>query len=179
MEVELLNRSKQFEQALVVLNDAHQAYPDSADLRYSRAMISEKLGDFDLLESDLSHIIEKNPKNATALNALGYTLADHTERLDEALALIEKARIISPKDPAIIDSLGWVYFRMGKINESLKLLEQAYKVFPDPEVAAHLGEVLWEMGEHDKARDIWQQGLKKQPTNKIIQDTLDRLQVQL
>ena len=179
MEVDLLNRSKQFEQSLVVLNDALQAYPDSTDLRYSRAMISEKLGDFDLLESDLSHIIEKNPKNATALNALGYTLADHTERLDEALALIEKARIISPKDPAIIDSLGWVYFRMGKINESLKLLEQAYKVFPDPEVAAHLGEVLWEMGEHDKARDIWQQGLKKQPTNKIIQDTLDRLQVQL
>jgi tetratricopeptide (TPR) repeat protein len=179
MEVELLNRSNQFEQSLDVLNDALEAYPDSTDLRYSRAMIAEKLGNIDQLEADLEHIIKKDPKNATALNALGYTLADHTERLEEALALIEKARLISPKDPAIIDSLGWVYYKMGKVNESLKLLEEAYKVFPDPEVAAHLGEVLWQMGEHNKARDIWQQGLKKQPSNKIIQNTLDRLQVQL
>lgn len=179
MEVELLNRSKQYDDSMLVLNDALEAYPDNTDLRYSRAMVSEKLGNISQLELDLGHIIEKNPKNATALNALGYTLADHTDRLDEALSLIKQAQALAPKDPAIIDSLGWVYYRMGRIEESLKLLEQAYKVFPDPEVAAHLGEVLWQLGEHDKARDIWQQGLKKQPTNKIIQDTLDRLQVQL
>lgn len=179
MEVDLLNRTQQYEASLKVLNDALEAYADNTDLRYSRAMVSEKLGNIDQLEKDLGYIIEKNPKNATALNALGYTLADHTRRLDEALDLIQQARALSPTDPAIIDSLGWVYYRMGKIDESLKLLEEAYKVFPDPEVAAHLGEVLWQMGEHDKARDIWQEGLQKQPASKIIKDTLDRLQVQL
>lgn len=179
MEVDLLNRTHQYEASLEVLNDALKAYADNTDLRYSRAMVSEKLGNIDQLEEDLGYIIEKNPKNATALNALGYTLADHTRRLDEALDLIQQARALSPTDPAIIDSLGWVYYRMGKIDESLKLLEEAYKVFPDPEVAAHLGEVLWQMGEHDKARDIWQEGLQKQPASQIIKDTLDRLQVQL
>ena len=179
MEVDLLNRTHQYEASLEVLNDALKAYADNTDLRYSRAMVSEKLGNIDQLEEDLGYIIEKNPKNATALNALGYTLADHTRRLDEALDLIQQARALSPTDPAIIDSLGWVYYRMGKIDESLKLLEEAYKVFPDPEVAAHLGEVLWQMDEHDKARDIWQEGLQKQPASQIIKDTLDRLQVQL
>jgi tetratricopeptide (TPR) repeat protein len=179
MEVELFNRTEQYESSLGVLNEALEAYTDNTDLRYSRAMVSEQLGDIRQLEEDLGYIIEKDPKNATALNALGYTLADRTERLDEALELIQKARLISPKDPAITDSLGWVYFKMGRIEESLKLLEDAYKAFPDPEVAAHLGEVLWESGQFNKAREIWQEGLKKQPTSKIIANTLDRLQVQL
>jgi tetratricopeptide (TPR) repeat protein len=179
MEVDLLNRRHQYEESLTVLDEALTVYADNTDLRYSRAMVSEKLGDIAQLEKDLAYIIAKNPKNATALNALGYTLADHTERLDEALILIQAAQALSPKDPAIMDSLGWVYYRMGRTDESLKLLEDAYKVFPDPEVAAHLGEVLWQTGQHDKARDIWQEGLKKQPASKIINDTLDRLQVQL
>jgi tetratricopeptide (TPR) repeat protein len=179
MEVDLLNRRHQYKESLTVLDEALTVYADNTDLRYSRAMVSEKLGDIAQLEKDLAYIIAKNPKNATALNALGYTLADHTERLDEALTLIQAAQALSPKDPAIMDSLGWVYYRMGRTDESLKLLENAYKVFPDPEVAAHLGEVLWQTGQHDKARDIWQEGLKKQPTSKIINDTLDRLQVRL
>ena len=179
MEVELLNKTKQYKASLEVLNDALDAYSDNTDLRYSRAMVSEKLGNFNQLEEDLGYIIKNNPNNATALNALGYTLADNTSRLDEALSLIQQARALSPSDPAITDSLGWVYYRLGKIDEALKLLEEAYKVFPDPEVAAHLGEVLWQKGQHDKARDIWQEGLKKQPSSQIIKDTLDRLQVQL
>lgn len=179
MEVELLNRSQQYKASLAVLDEALTAFADNVDLRYSRAMISEKLGNFDQLEEDLGHIIKNDPKNATALNALGYTLADHSTRLDEALSLIQQAKTLAPDDPAITDSLGWVYYRMGRIDEALSLLEEAYKVFPDPEVAAHLGEVLWHKGEFDKARDIWQEGLQKQPSSKIIKDTLDRLQVQL
>jgi tetratricopeptide (TPR) repeat protein len=179
MEVELLNKTEQYKASLDVLNDALDAYADNTDLRYSRAMVSEQLGDINQLEEDLAYIIERDPQNATALNALGYTLADRTKRLDEALELILKARSIAPTDPAIIDSLGWVYYKMGRTEESLKLLEEAYKTFPDPEVAAHLGEVLWQSGQFDKAREIWQEGLKKQPTSKIITNTLDRLQVQL
>ncbi len=177
MEVELLNRTGQFEKSLQVLNDALKAYADNTDLRYSRAMVSEKLGNIDQLESDLSYIIDKNPKNATALNALGYTLADHTERLDEALKLIKQARIIAPKDPAIIDSLGWVYFRMGRLQESLELLKQAYSSFPDAEVAAHLGEVLWALGQQTEAREIWQKSFIKQPESQILKETLGRFKV--
>lgn len=179
MEVELLNKTEQYKASLDVLNDALDAYADNTDLRYSRAMVSEQLGNINQLEEDLVYIIERDPQNATALNALGYTLADKTKRLDEALELIQKARSIAPTDPAITDSLGWVYYKMGRTEESLKLLEEAYKTFPDPEVAAHLGEVLWQSGQFDKAREIWQEGLKKQPTSKIITNTLDRLQVQL
>lgn len=179
MEVEILNRTGQFEESIKVLNSALTAYADDTDLRYSRAMVSEKLGNLDQLEKDLGYIIDRDPENATALNALGYTLADRTARLEEALKLIEKARNIAPSDPAIIDSLGWVYFRMGRLQEALTLLKQAYEAFPDPEVAAHLGEVLWILGKHDQAKEIWQQGLQKKPNSQIIRDTLDRLQVQL
>ena len=128
---------------------------------------------------DLAFIIDKNPKNATALNALGYTLADRTKRLDEALKLIQQARAIAPSDPAIMDSLGWVYFRLGRMQESLELLKKAYVDFPDAEVAAHLGEVLWVMGLHKEAREIWNQGIKKQPKSQILLDTLSRLEVKL
>jgi len=179
MEVEILNRTGQFEESIKVLNAALGAYGDDTDLRYSRAMVSEKLGNIDQLEKDLAYIIDRDPENATALNALGYTLADRTARLDEALRLIEKARNIAPSDPAIIDSLGWVYYRMGRLQEALSLLQQAYEAFPDPEVAAHLGEVLWILGKHDQAKEIWQQGLQKKPNSQIIRDTLDRLKVQL
>lgn len=179
MEVELLNRTEQFQASLEVLNDALKAYADNTDLRYSRAMVSEKLGNIDQLEQDLSHIIDLNPKNATALNALGYTLADRTKRLDEALKLIQQARIIAPSDPAIIDSLGWVYFRMGNFEKSLELLKTAYANFPDAEVAAHLGEVMWAMGLKEEAIEIWKKGLEKQPESKILQDTLSRLEVNL
>lgn len=178
MEVELLNRSGQFEESLLVLNDALSAYTDNTELRYSRAMVSEKLGNYDQLESDLAYIIDKDPDNATALNALGYTLADRSRRLEDALTYIKKARDLAPKDPAIIDSLGWVYYRLGRMQEALDLLQQAYALFPDGEVAAHLGEVLWAMGKKEKAVEIWEKALENQPEHRIIIQTLDRLQVQ-
>ena len=179
MEVDILNRTGQYDASLAVLNAALSAYQDSTDLRYSRAMVSEKLGNLEQLEQDLEHIISLEPDNATALNALGYTLADRSTRLDEAQALIEKALIIAPKDPAILDSLGWVYFRLGKLKESLELLQQAFAMFPDAEVAAHLGEVLWAMGDKKQAKSVWRKALDKTPESQILNDTLLRLEVDL
>jgi tetratricopeptide (TPR) repeat protein len=177
MEVDILNRSGQYDASLKVLNTALKAYKDSTDLRYSRAMVAEKLGNLDQLEQDLKYIINLEPDNATALNALGYTLADRTSRLGEALDLIEKALKIAPKDPAILDSLGWVYYRMGKLKEALTLLEQAFELFPDAEVAAHLGEVLWAMKNETQAKSVWRKALDKTPDSQILKDTLLRLEV--
>lgn len=179
MEVDILNRSGEYDASLKVLNAALKAYQDSTDLRYSRAMVAEKLGNLDQLEKDLNHIISLEPDNATALNALGYTLADRTSRLDEALVLIEKALQLAPKDPAILDSLGWVYFRMGKLKQALSLLEQAFALFPDAEVAAHLGEVLWALEDRAQAKAIWSKALNKTPDSDILKDTLLRLEVDL
>lgn len=179
MEVDILNRTGQYDASLTVLNAALNAYQDSTDLRYSRAMVAEKLGNMEQLEKDLEHIISLEPDNATALNALGYTLADRSTRLDEAQALIEKALTIAPKDPAILDSLGWVYFRLGKLKDALDLLQQAFAMFPDAEVAAHLGEVLWAMGDKLEAKDVWRKALEKTPDSQILKDTLLRLEVEL
>lgn len=179
MEVDILNRSGQYDASLVVLNSALKAYQDSTELRYSRAMVAEKLGKLDQLEVDLSHIINLEPDNATALNALGYTLADRTSRLDEALKLIEKALKIAPKDPAILDSLGWVYYRMGKLKDALVLLEQAFELFPDAEVAAHLGEVLWALEDRAQAKAVWRKALEQSPDSDILKNTLLRLEVDL
>ena len=179
MEVDILNRSGEYDASLKVLNSALKAYQDSTDLRYSRAMVAEKLGNLDQLEQDLSHIISLEPDNATALNALGYTLADRTSRLDEALLLIEKALKLAPKDPAILDSLGWVYYRMGKLKQALTLLEQAFALFPDAEVAAHLGEVLWALEDRAQAKAIWSKALNTAPDSQILKDTLLRLEVDL
>lgn len=179
MEVDILNRTKQYDASLKVLNAALAAHQDSTDLRYSRAMVSEKLGNLSQLEQDLEHIISLDPNNATALNALGYTLADRTSRLDEALKLIKKALAIAPKDPAILDSLGWVYYRMGRLQDALKLLQQAFEVFPDAEIAAHLGEVHWALDDKQTAKDIWKNALEKTPDSEIIKDTLLRLEVEL
>lgn len=175
MEVELLNRQKRYDDAADLLNEALSDYQDNVDLRYSRAMVAEKLGNYPQLEQDLTFIINAEPENATALNALGYTLADRAQRLEEALKLIQRARELAPEDPAILDSLGWVYFRLGKLQEALNNLRQAYNLMPDPEIAAHLGEVLWQQGMFKEARNIWEEALSKQPNNLIIKRTMERL----
>jgi Flp pilus assembly protein TadD len=138
-------------------------------------MLAEKRGDLALLESDLRFILEREPDNAMALNALGYTLADRTTRFSEAKALIEQAHQLDPNDPAIIDSLGWVNYRLGNLTEAERLLRKALKQFPDQEVAAHLGEVLWAQGKQKEARQVWRDALKAQPDSKILRSTLQRL----
>lgn len=170
----LMNLNK-LPQAFDVVNNALDPESPSINLMYARAMIAEQMDDLAQMEADFKHIISIQPLNASALNALGYTLANKTDRSEEALSLLTRANKIAPDDPAIIDSLGWVYYRMGNIDKSLQLLKQAYNAYPDHEVAAHLGEVLWVQGFHEQARSIWQEGLSDEPESKIVLETIERL----
>lgn len=146
-----------------------------SELLYTRAMLAEKIGRMDVVERDLRRIIAAEPDNAQALNALGYTLADRTTRYDEALALIEKALALSPEDFYILDSMGWVLYRMGRLDDAVGFLERAREQRNDPEVAAHLGEVLWVMGNHAAARTVWEAALKDTPNDKRLLDVIKRL----
>ncbi|GAA6135631.1 tetratricopeptide repeat protein [Oceaniserpentilla sp. 4NH20-0058] len=179
MEIDVLNRTNQPLAAMEVSNKGISLYPNNKKMRYARAMVAEKLGQLSVLEADLQHIIEIDPNNSIALNALGYTLADRNIRLQEALSFIQQAQAINPKDPAIMDSLGWVYFRLGQFDQSITLLVQAFEIFPDAEVAAHLGEVLWSTGKHQQAKDIWKKALEKEPQSSILLQTLQRLDIDL
>jgi tetratricopeptide (TPR) repeat protein len=142
--------------------------PQSYELLYDRAMAAEKLDKLEVLEIDLRKVIRMKPDYAHAYNALGYTLADRTDRLAEAKELIEKAYKLSPDDPFILDSLGWVYYRMGDTQSALKHLQDAYVSRSDPEIAAHLGEVMWSSGKHDEAQKIWRAALKENPNHETL-----------
>lgn len=175
IEAEALTSNKQPEQAWQVLQQALEQFPDDLNLLYTRAMLAEKRDDLDQLEQDLRFILEREPDNSMALNALGYTLADRTTRYAEAKVLIEQALQLNPQDPAILDSLGWVNYRLGNLDEAERLLRQALERFPDHEVAAHLGEVLWAQGKQREARKVWGKALKQQPDSTILRSTLLRL----
>ncbi|VVN73232.1 tetratricopeptide repeat protein [Pseudomonas fluorescens] len=175
IEAETLSANKQGELAWKVLQQALQQYPDDLNLLYTRAMQAEKRNDLAQMEKDLRLIIQRDPDNAMALNALGYTLSDRTTRYAEAKALIEQAHQLTPEDPAVLDSLGWVNFRLGNLDEAERLLRQALERFPDQEVAAHLGEVLWANGKQREARQIWGKFLKDQPDSPILRSTIKRL----
>ena len=175
IEAEALANHQHVDSAWLRINQALKQMPEDSSLLYTRAMIADKRNDLAQLETDLRLIIERNPNNAMALNALGYTLADRTDRLDEARQLIEKAHQIEPNDAAITDSLGWVYYRLGDLATAERLLREAYNAFPDAEVAAHLGEVLWQLGKHKQAQHVWNTALKSQPNNPILLETIQRL----
>lgn len=160
-----------------VLSDALALTPTSSDLLYARAMLYDKQDQLPATERDLRAIIKNEPENAAALNALGYILADRTERFDEASELLLKAISLSPNDAAILDSVGWLHYRTGDYPEALIYLRRAFQLYPDAEIAAHLGEVLWVINERQEALDIWQQGLTLTPESDIIKTTMDRLQV--
>ncbi|TBV01210.1 tetratricopeptide repeat protein [Phytopseudomonas dryadis] len=175
IESESLANQRQGERAWQLIQQALEQYPDDLNLLYTRAMLAEPRGDLKQLERDLRFILVRDPENAMALNALGYTLADRTERHQEGLELIQRANELNPNDPAILDSLGWANFRLGKLDEAERLLRQAFERFPDHEVAAHLGEVLWAQGKQREARKIWRDALKEQPDSEILRSTLLRL----
>lgn len=175
IEADILGSAGQMQASLAVLNAGIDAYPDSASLRYARSMLGQKQSDMAMMEADLRAILARDPNNATALNALGYTLADQTDRIEEAYSLISRALELDPGEPAILDSMGWVLFRMGDLEQAIEYLTQAYAAFPDPEVAAHLGEVLWVNGDFEKAKQIWQGALFKAPNHPVLRSTLDRL----
>lgn len=163
------------EEALNILTEALGNHPGHLDLLYSRAMVAESLGNLDMLENDLRTILKIDPENAQAMNALGYTLTDRTDRHEEALELINKALEIRPNDPYYLDSLGWVYYRMGDLEKAEYYLREAVAIQADVEFVAHLGEVLWVQNKKSEAKKYWDQALKLDPSNKVLQETLQRL----
>lgn len=177
IELELLIDDGEFNQALLLLGEALEHTPKNIDLLYTRAMLGERVNDLELLETDLRTILKIQPNHTDSLNALGYTLADRTDRFEEALQLIQQAYSQRPNSPAIMDSLGWVHFRMGDYEKALPLLEKAFSVFPDHEIAAHLGELLWLTDQQDKAIEVWQAGLQNNPASNTILNTLERLKI--
>lgn len=175
VEVDALMSSNQLERADALLSATLEIYADNVDLLFARSLLSDRQGNLARAEEDLRRIIALEPQNATALNQLGYTLADRTDRHEEALALLERAIAADPEDPAIIDSLAWAQYKLGRYEEALANLERAYAVFPDAEVAAHLGEVLWMMGRRNEAERVWNNALRERPDSAILLNTIERL----
>jgi len=167
-EEQMLRDAKQYTEAFDVLSRAIAELPDNADLLYSRALVAEKLNRIEVAEKDLRRILKKDPKNPNALNALGYTLADRTSRYAEALALIEQALVLKPDDPFILDSLGWVHYRLGNHSEAVRYLRGAFDKRADAEIAAHLGEVLWVTGDRNGAESVWKSALQQTPDNEAL-----------
>ncbi len=174
-EAQLLRDNKQFELVYRFLQDAVRDNPSDVDLRYDLAMAAEKLDKIDEMELLLRQVIVEKPDYHHAYNALGYSLADRKLRLPEARALVKKALEFAPNDPFILDSLGWVEFRSGNLNEALHILQGAFESRQDAEIAAHLGEVLWSLGQQDQARAIWKNGLRQGPDNETLLETIKRL----
>ena len=175
LEVESLHNQRLYVFSTEVLDRALSALPEQTDLQYLRSIAWEKQGNLARMEADLRAILLREPDNATVLNALGYTLANRTRRYREAQQLIERALQLEPDEPAILDSFGWVRYRLGDREQALEYLRRAYGMFPDPEVAAHLGEVLWSMGRADEALDIWKTALSESPEHEIVLETMQRL----
>jgi tetratricopeptide (TPR) repeat protein len=174
VEAEILKEAGRRQDAMSVLDHALKKFPGHKDLLYARAMLAEKMDRLDILERDLRAILKREPNNVHALNALGYTLADRTSRVNEALSYIRKAYRLSPNEPAVIDSMGWVYYRLNQKRKALGYLRRAYQLERDPEIAAHLGEVLWQNGNRSEARRVWNKALKDDPDNQILQKTMKR-----
>ncbi len=175
LEVNLLLDQEQQQQALSTATDALEEHPDNIEIRYARAMLYDGIGQPADAEADLKQIIEQEPENAVALNALGYILTTRTDRLREARGYIEKALRLDPNNPAILDSMGWVLFLEGQLDPALEYLSRAWAAFPDPEVAAHYGEALWMNGAEEQARIIWQEGLEQDSNHEVLRETIDRL----
>ena len=167
-EEQILRDAKQYEEAMKVLDAAIKNIPDDKDLLYARALIAEKLDLIDLAESDLRAILKKDPENVHALNALGYTLADRTDRYDEAGELLTRALALKPDDAFILDSMGWLQYRLGNHAEAIKYLKRALSIRNDAEISAHLGEVLWVTGDRNGAESIWTRALRETPDNEVL-----------
>lgn len=172
---EILRSEKRFEEGVEMYSRALQQKRDDTTLLYARGLMAEKVDRLDMTEADLRKVISKEPDNANALNALGYTLADRTSRYKEAQKYIKRAAALVPDDPAILDSLGWVSYRLGEMDEALKWLSKAFEKLEDAEIAAHYGEVLWHTNQKEKAREVWNKGKANNADNPVLQETLNRL----
>lgn len=170
----LLAKGKRDKEAFDLLDKAVKNLPNTPELVYDYALAAERLQKLDLMESELRRTIATNPKFAAAYNALGYSFADRNINLNEAIQLIEKALSLSPNDHYMLDSLGWAHYRKGNLDKAIKYLQQAYNTNPDPEIAAHLGEVLWQKGKHDEAKKIWNDALTVDPSNEVLIKTTNK-----
>lgn len=179
IEAQLLREANQPAEAQKVLGAGLERFPNEPDLMYDLAMICEKLKQYERMESLLRKVMELNPDDPNAYNALGYSLADRNIRLEESRPLLEKALALRPADPFITDSLAWLAYRTGKTEDAIKLLQQALTAKPDAEIAAHLGEILWTTGQQDEARKIFKDALTREPGNEVIKAVLARLRVSL
>lgn len=175
LEAEIYNEQKQSTKAFDLLTEALVEMPEQTELLYTRALVAERLDRLDILESDLKRILEKNPDDANALNALGYTLADRTDRLQEAEQYLQQAIKLQPDEPVIIDSYGWLQFRLGNLEQALVYLQRAYSEVKEGEIASHLVEVLWALGRKNEAREVFEQAMgevsDKEPLLKLQQRT--------
>lgn len=169
LEGELLTKNKDYAGAFDLLSEALEELPGQVELLYTRALVAERLGRLDVVEADLRAVLEKNPDDANALNALGFTLADRSERLEEARKYLDRALALKPDDPAILDSYGWLQYRLGNLESATDYLRRAYDMVKDPEIGAHLGEVLWESGKQKEAKKIWAEALKKDVSHEDMQ----------
>ncbi|MGE5450883.1 MAG: tetratricopeptide repeat protein [Acidobacteriota bacterium] len=179
IEAQLLREANQLPEAQKVLGAGLDRFPNEPDLMYDLAMICEKLKQFDKMESLLRKVMDLNPDDPNAYNALGYSLADRNIRLDESRPLLEKALALRPADPFITDSLAWLEYRLGKPADAIQLLQQALAARPDAEIAAHLGEILWTTGQQEEARKVLKEALKRDPGNEIIKSVVSRLRISL
>lgn len=174
-EARILRSVGENEAAFEALGQALEQLPKSVAILYSHALLAAELGWVDIAENDLRLIISEQPENAAALNALGYTLADQTERYEEAELLIRQAYILEPEEPSIVDSMGWVSFRLGRLAEAEEFLRKAWALDQNPEIGAHLGEVLWMRGRQDDARAIWKDASRVDSENAVLKETTERL----
>jgi tetratricopeptide (TPR) repeat protein len=174
-EAQVMREAKNYQGVVAALTKALEKMPDSSELLYDRAMAAEKVNQLDMLEADLRRLIKLKPDYAHAYNALGYTLADRTPRIKEAIELLEKALKLEPDDPFIQDSMGWALVKAKRYGEAVDYLRRAHAAKADPEIAAHLGEALWLKGEKEEARRIWNGSLKNHPDNESLRDAISRL----
>ena len=170
----ILVRAKRDQEAFDLLEKSVQNLPNTPELVYDYALAAERLKKFDLMESELRRAIAEKPDFAAAYNALGYSFADRNIKLNEAIKLIEKALELSPNDHYMLDSLGWAHFRKGNLDKAIQYLQEGYAINPDPEIAAHLGEVLWNQGHHERAKKIWNDALSAHPDNEVLITTANK-----
>lgn len=178
-EAQLLRDANQLQEAYAVMEAATKRFPKNPDLLYDFALLAEKLGKVDVMEAQLREVMAQAPDNHHAYNALGYSLAERNVRLQEAYGLIAKALDMAPDDPFIMDSMGWIHYRMGNLAEAEKFLRRAYGLRKDPEIAVHLGEVLWQKGDKSAAEKLWREARAKDPQNDTLRTTLARLRPSL
>jgi len=174
VEGDILIQLGRHQEAYDLYSQYLETQPDDSEILYARALTAEKLDRLDEAERDFRKVLQQDPENTRTLNALGYTLADRTERYEEALVYVQKALTQTPDDPAVIDSMGWVLYRLGRLQEARDYLQKAYDMTGDGEIGAHLGEVMWTMGDKDAARAVWDKARRDSPDNAVLEDALRR-----